>query len=152
MCAAWNESLSGPVRRFGIIAKQAKQLPVQGHLCDRRLLLVMRIVEQNLQHELTIGELAEAVNLSAGRLAHLFTSQIGTSPQRYLNTKRMEQARLLLGNGVLSIKEIAAEVGIPNSSRFCRSFKAQYGITPKAYRQAHLRIDLIAARSAAASG
>jgi transcriptional regulator GlxA family with amidase domain len=109
---------------------------------DRRLLLVLMLVENNMQRQLAISDLAAAVNLSSGRLAHLFKSEVGVSLQRYLNDLRMEKARELLENGVLSGKEIAAVVGIPNASRFCRIFKARYGKTPKEYRRTHLRIDL----------
>ena len=109
---------------------------------DRRMLLVLMLVADNTRRRLLIGDLAAAVNLSSGRLAHLFKSEIGVSPQRYLNNLRMEKAKQLLENGLLSGKEIAAEVGIPNDSRFCRSFKDRYGITPKEYRKAHLRLDL----------
>ena len=109
---------------------------------DRRMLLVLMLVEESLRRQLLMGDIARAVNLSPGRLAHLFKSEMGVSPQRYLNNIRLEKARECLENGVLSVKEIASEVGIPNVSRFCRSFKARYGATPKEYRKAHLRLDL----------
>lgn len=95
-----------------------------------------------MRYQLKIRDLAAAVNLSPGRLAHLFKSEVGISPQRYLNNIRLEKAKERLENGVLSCKEIAAEVGIRNVSRFCRSFKALYGTTPKEYHKTHLRLDL----------
>ena len=122
-----------------------------GRTHDRRLLLVLKLVEENMRRQWVIGDLATVVNLSSGRLAHLFKSEVGVSPQRYLNNIRMEKAKELLENGVLSGKEIAAEVGIPNASRFCRSFKARYGLTPKEYRKTHLRIDLKSIRVSVAS-
>jgi AraC-like DNA-binding protein len=100
------------------------------------------LIEENTRRQFEIRDLAAAVNLSSGRLAHLFKSEVGISPQRYLNNIRLEKAKECLENGVLSVKEIAAEVGIPNVSRFCRSFKAIYGTTPKEYRKTHLRLDL----------
>ncbi len=112
----------------------------RGNTYDRRLRLVLVLVEDNMRRQLVIRDLATAVNLSSGRLAHLFKSEVGVSPQRYLNNLRMEKAKELLENGLLSCKEIAAVVGIPNASRFCRSFKAQYGATPTEYRSTHLRI------------
>jgi transcriptional regulator GlxA family with amidase domain len=99
------------------------------------------LIEDNMRQQLAIQDLAVGVNLSAGRLAHLFKSELGVSPQRYLNHIRMERAKELLENGMLSGKEIAAEVGIPNASRFCRAFKARYGATPNEYRKTHLRLD-----------
>jgi AraC-like DNA-binding protein len=124
----------------------------RGNTCDRRLRLVLMLVEDNIRRQLVIRDLATAVNLSSGRLAHLFKSEVGVSPQRYLNNLRMEKAKELLENGLLSGKEIAAEVGIPNASRFCRSFKARYGTTPKEYRATHLRVDLQSIGASAFSG
>jgi transcriptional regulator GlxA family with amidase domain len=109
---------------------------------DRRLLLVLGMLEANMRRQVAIEELATAVNLSSGRLAHLFKSEFGVSPHRYLNNLRLEKARGLLESAALNGKEIAAAVGIPNASRFCRSFKERYGITPKEYRQTYLKIDL----------
>ena len=106
------------------------------------MLLVLMLIEDGTRRQLLIGDIARTVNLSPGRLAHLFKSEIGVSPQRYLNNNRLEKARECLENGVLSVKEIATEVGIPNVSRFCRSFKVRYGTTPKEYRKTHLRLDL----------
>ena len=42
-------------------------------------------VEDNLRRQLVIRDLATAVNLSSGRLAHLFKSEVGVSPPRHLN-------------------------------------------------------------------
>jgi AraC-like DNA-binding protein len=152
-----HDLLNQPTIRFRTGAKRAVsavRTPNGQHgrqTYDRRLLIVLMLVEENIQRQLVIRDLATAVNLSSGRLAHLFKSEVGISPQRYLNNIRMEKARELLENGVLSGKEIAAEVGIPNPSRFCRSFKARYGVTPKEYRKTHLRIDLKSIRLSIAS-
>ena len=109
---------------------------------DRRLLVLLELINENIRRQLMVRELAPIVNLSPGRLAHLFKTEVGVSPQRYMNTVRLEKARELLETGVLSVKEISAEVGFPNVSSFCRSFKVRYGKTPKEYRKIHLRMDL----------
>lgn len=138
-----------PTNRFPTGAKQPVPTGLAPHeengrqMYDRRLQLVLMLVEDNMRRQLVIRDLATAVNLSSGRLAHLFKSEVGVSPQRYLNNIRMERAKELLENGLLSCKEIAAEVGIPNPSRFCRGFKARYGTTPMEYRKTHLRIECL---------
>ena len=116
---------------------------------DRRLLVVLELINENIRRQLMIRELATIVNLSPGRLAHLFKSEVGVSPQRYVNKVRLEKARELLASGMLSVKEIAAEIGFPNVSTFCRSFRACYGTTPREYRNIHLRMDLSIASSTA---
>jgi AraC-like DNA-binding protein len=111
-------------------------------ILDRRILLAMMLFEEGTRRQFFIEDIAKAVNLSSGRLAHLFKSQVGVSPQRYLNTIRLVKAKELLERGGLSIKEIAAEIGIASVSRFCRRFKTTYGVTPNEYRKTHLRLDL----------
>ena len=109
---------------------------------DRRLLVVLELINENIRRQLMIRELATIVNLSPGRLAHLFKSEVGVSPQRYANSVRLEKAKELLESSLLSVKEISSEIGFPNVSTFCRGFKVRYGTTPREYRKIHLRIDL----------
>jgi AraC family transcriptional regulator of arabinose operon len=109
---------------------------------DRRLLMVLELINLNLRRQLVIRDLASIVNLSPGRLAHLFKSEVGLSPQRYAKNVRLEKAKKLLESGVLSVKEISSEIGFPNVSSFCRCFKARYSTTPGQYRKLHLRMDL----------
>lgn len=120
---------------------------------DRRLLLVLELINEDIRRQLMIRELAPIVNLSPGRLAHLFKTEVGISPQRYMNNVRLKKARELLESGVLSVKQISAQIGFPNVSSFCRSFRSRYGTTPKEYRKIHLRMDLksIAASIASAA-
>jgi len=109
---------------------------------DRRLLVVLELINENMRRQLMIRELATIVNLSPGRLAHLFKSEVGLSPQRYANNVRLKKAKKLLESGVLSVKEISSEIGFPSVSSFCRCFKARYNRTPGRYRRIHLRMDL----------
>jgi len=109
---------------------------------DRRLLMVLEFINQNLRRQLVVRDLATVVNLSPGRLAHLFKSEVGLSPQRYASNVRLEKAKELLQSGVLSVKEISSEIGFPNVSSFCRCFKARYRTTPREYRNIYLRVDL----------
>jgi AraC family transcriptional regulator of arabinose operon len=111
------------------------------HTHDRRLLMVLEFINENLKRQLVIRDLATVVNLSPGRLAHLFKNEVGLSPQRYANNLRLEKAKKLLESGVLSVKEISSEIGFPNVSSFCRCFKAHYSTTPGQYRRTHLRMD-----------
>jgi transcriptional regulator GlxA family with amidase domain len=148
-----NHKRRPPSAGFTQAAITEQSLPVRNDAAkyDRRLQLVLMLIEQNIQSQLAIRDLAAAVNLSPGRLAHLFKNEVGVSPQRYLNHMRLEGAKELLENGMLSVKEVAAKVGFPNVSSFCRSFKASYGKTPKEYRKTHLRIDLKSLATSTAS-
>jgi two-component system response regulator YesN len=93
------------------------------------------LLKKSPDRQWRLDELAALVNLSLGRLAHLFKSEIGISVQQYLTQLRLEHAKYELEVSFLSIKEIAAAVGFPNVGRFTASFKAAVGVTPREYRK-----------------
>ncbi len=107
---------------------------------DRRVQVVRVLLEGSFDRKLGLRDMSAEVNLSPWRLAHLFKSETGMSPQRYLTFVRLQRAKVQLETSFLSVQEIGAAVGIPNPSQFTRSFKAAYGLTPVEYRKVHLRV------------
>jgi transcriptional regulator GlxA family with amidase domain len=101
---------------------------------DRRVETALQLMKGNLQQETDLSEIAASVNLSASRLSHLFKTETGVSPAKYLKRARMERARQLLETSFLSVKQVMVAVGINDSSHFVRSFKNVYGLTPTDYR------------------
>jgi transcriptional regulator GlxA family with amidase domain len=91
-------------------------------------------MRDNLHKEVSLSELAQSVNLSVWRLGHIFRSEVGMAPIKYLRLLRMERARQLLETSYLSIKEIGYHVGLNDESHFVRDFKKAYGAPPTLYR------------------
>jgi transcriptional regulator GlxA family with amidase domain len=102
---------------------------------DRRIELVVMILERNSHKQIPIREMARLVNLSPGRLAHLFKSEMQLSIQQYLTQVRLAKAKSHLESSFLSIKEIAASVGFSSATRFAVCFKNIVGATPAQYRK-----------------
>jgi AraC family transcriptional regulator, arabinose operon regulatory protein len=90
---------------------------------------------EHLGDSVTLPRLARIAGLSRSRLAHAFREQVGVSPMRYLETRRIAQARELLLMAVLSVAEVAARVGYANAFYFSRVFSRQTGISPSAFRK-----------------
>lgn len=88
----------------------------------------------DVRGELSLAEFAQSVNLSVWRLCHIFKSDVGMPPIRYLRLLRMERAKNLLESSFLSVKEIAFQVGLNDESHFVRDFKSTYGFSPALYR------------------
>jgi AraC-like DNA-binding protein len=101
---------------------------------DKRVEKIIEMMREDVSGELSLGEFAQAVNLSVWRLCHLFKSDIGMPPMRYLRVLRMERAKGLLESSFLSVKEIGFRVGLTDESHFVRDFKATYGLSPACYR------------------
>lgn len=91
-------------------------------------------MKTDVRGELTLTEFAQSVNLSVWRLSHIFKSDVGTPPIKYLKLLRMERAKGLLESSFLSVKEIAFRVGLNDESHFVRDFKSTYGYSPTTYR------------------
>ena len=101
---------------------------------DPRVQKIEQLMRNNLHREWSLRELAEAVNLSASRLSHIFASEVGKSPIHYLRQLRMDRAKFLLDTSFLSVKEITHQVGLNDESHFVRDFKKFYGDAPTRYR------------------
>src|SRR5687767_9821311 len=96
------------------------------------------MMREDVRGELSLAEFAQSVNLSIWRLCHIFKSDVGMPPIRYLRQLRMERAKDLLESSFLSVKEIAFQVGLNDESHFVRDFKSTYGYSPALYRS-HFR-------------
>ncbi len=91
-------------------------------------------MRDDVRGELSLSDLAQSVNLSVWRLSHIFKSDVGVPPIKYLRLLRMERAKKLLESSFLSVKEIAYQVGLNDESHFVRDFKSTYGSSPACYR------------------
>lgn len=101
---------------------------------DKRVEKIIEMMREDVRGELSLAEFAQSVNLSVWRLCHIFKSDVGMPPIRYLRQLRMERAKELLESSFLSVKEIAFQVGVNDESHFVRDFKSTYGLSPALYR------------------
>nr|MCR5717027.1 AraC family transcriptional regulator [Lachnospiraceae bacterium] len=94
---------------------------------------VLHYIEENYR-EGSLEELAEQLSQPAYYLSKLIKKQSGSTFKQLLQTRRLNQAAFLLTTTMLPVEDIIALVGYDNTSYFHRIFKAQYHMTPKAYR------------------
>ncbi len=84
-----------------------------------------------------ISDIAYEVNLSAGRLCHLFKEQMGVTPIGYLNNIRIERARKLLLTTDKKCCNLYYEVGFNSQAYFAHRFKEVVGMSPAQFRAAN---------------
>jgi len=94
---------------------------------------ILEYIEQHLTCQMTIDELAALVHFHPQYLILYFKSMMGVSPIAYINRKRLEKAKQLLTNRVLTIGEIASQLGM-EAYYFSRLFKKETGLSPSDYR------------------
>ncbi|MFC5263308.1 helix-turn-helix domain-containing protein [Kribbella qitaiheensis] len=102
---------------------------------DDRLLRAIEFVDRNLRGDLTVAALARASNLSISRFAHLFRTQLGVTPQQFVERRRLDAARRLLELTTRPIASVAAETGFPNPLYFSTRFRRHTGLSPTEYRR-----------------
>jgi AraC-like DNA-binding protein len=100
------------------------------------LLARLRVLVQNRLGEvdLTVASLAEELGCTADYLSHLYSRSTGDHLWQVVQRQRLARAARLLADNNSAIKEIAWCCGFASASYFIRSFKLQFGDTPKAYR------------------
>ena len=101
---------------------------------DFRLRCALEYARCNLRHDLSLQRLAIISNVSVWHICRLFRDELGISPARYVKLLRLKCAADLLGSTSLSVKEVAAGVGINDVSHFVRDFRNLTGEFPVEYR------------------
>ncbi|HEY1151488.1 MAG TPA: helix-turn-helix transcriptional regulator, partial [Pseudoduganella sp.] len=74
-----------------------------------------------------------ACGMTPSRFIRLFRKHYGMTPGDYLQNRRVNEARSLLGQG-MSISETAFAMGFADQAHLQRSFKARHAMTPGHYR------------------
>jgi AraC-like DNA-binding protein len=90
--------------------------------------------------DLTLHQVADQQHVSARYIQKLF-QQAGMSFSQYLRRRRLEHCHADLASVThrnLSISDICFRWGFNDAAHFSRSFRADYGMTPRAFRQRQL--------------
>lgn len=95
---------------------------------------VQQYIDQNYQSEITLESLAKTIYISKHHLSHIFKSETGMSPIKYVITKRISEASRLLIETQDPIYEIANKVGYTDPVYFSQIFKKTVGISPQNFR------------------
>lgn len=95
------------------------------------------IDHQFIREDLTIGKIAEELNVSTNYLITKFRKEMDMTPLNYLRKVRMENASSLLISTEYSIQKISIMVGIMDANYFVKLFKKEYGEIPSEFRKYH---------------
>lgn len=94
-----------------------------------------RYIEEKQGEDLTLGEVAKAVNTSTFYFCKMFKKATGLHFTEYVSRVRIEKAKNLLLNPNLRVSEVAFEVGFQSLTHFNRVFKKIVGQSPTEYRE-----------------
>lgn len=104
--------------------------PIRGPLDLNAILQVKDYINDNLDSELDLDDLAGVAGCNRFKFARLFHSAVGMSPHRYVIRRRLESARSMFTAGSMSLAEIAFANGFTDQSHMTRWIRRVYGTTP----------------------
>jgi len=96
--------------------------------------IIKYIDTQYYDIDLNVSKIADHFQMNLSHLSKFFKKQTGQGLLDYINKVRIEKAKEILKEEVLSIKDVSAKVGFYNSNAFIRVFKKYEGVTPGKYR------------------
>jgi len=95
---------------------------------------VIKYIDSNFTHNISMSEMAEIAGLSATHFNQRFKSILQMSPSAYVLSRRVQLAQKLLVETEKAIGDVGAEAGFYDQSHFTKRFKRIVGLTPNAYR------------------
>ncbi len=118
-------------RDAGMTQRPAEEAASLG---NAKAMQMVRLMEDNLEMPLTIGELAAALGVSTRTLERLARRSFGESPQRVYLNLRLQAARNLLFYDDLSVRDVGLASGFGDGAVFCRAFHRVFGQSPSTFR------------------
>jgi YesN/AraC family two-component response regulator len=100
---------------------------------------MIEYINIHYRQRLQLNILAQQYYLNSNYCCYLFKRNLGTSFSEYIMKLRMKEAGKLLSDKMMTIDEVAREVGYEDYSYFYRVFKKYYKVTPLHYKREHCK-------------
>lgn len=104
------------------------------HAEHLRQAILAYIAEHCYERNLGPEEVAGHLQRNSAYIARFFREQFGVGISSYIKNLRIAEAKRLIENTELTVREIANRTGFSDSNALIRGFKTQEGITPGEYK------------------
>ena len=95
-------------------------------------------INMHLESDLSLNSLSDLFFLSKYHISHVFKEQMGISIYQYILQKRLIMGKNCILSGI-PISQVHLHCGFHNYSSFFRTFKKEFGISPKDFLKNHIR-------------
>ena len=92
-------------------------------------------MENNLDKNLMIEDVARHLNVSRNSFSKKFKATFNTSPHKYFLSLKLSKAATLLESSEKNINEISDSLGFTDNYVFSKIFKKHFGVSPTTYRK-----------------
>ncbi|MBO0930624.1 AraC family transcriptional regulator [Fibrella sp. HMF5036] len=113
----------------------ASQTPAKTDVGDRLVQGFMSLLNENSRQKSQVADYANLLNISPNHLNKVIRARTGKSPSRWIDERRVLEAKVLLYQSALSIGQIAAELGFTDQTSFGKLFRRYAQVSPSAFRK-----------------
>jgi len=110
----------------------------RGGLGSARLRRIKEFVHAKIEDDLTLCEMAQAVELSTAYFSRMFRKSTGETPHQFLLRQRLERAKEMLRSANARVMDVAVACGFKSQQHFAQAFRHLCGVSPTEYRQEFL--------------
>ena len=108
-------------------------------LGSARLRRIKELVDARMEDDLSLDEMARAVDLSTAHFARMFRKSTGETPHQFVLRQKIERAKVMLQAPNARILDVAITCGFKTQQHFAQVFRDACGVSPTVYRQAFVR-------------
>ena len=135
--AGYQQALSGIVMHiFGLMYYRDKTRDFEDEELIRKMTKAKVIMRESVYKNLAAEDIAKRLNMSYSGFRRAFKEFTGSSPSQYMFELKLNEAKLMLTNSHLSVKEISFLLNFESPEYFHIFFKNRTKQTPGEYRKA----------------
>jgi len=101
--------------------------------------VAMQYSHEHYYEDIGVEHIAAITYVTPNYFSRVFKKEMGRSYTEWLNTVRLDKAKVLLKDLKLKVYEVAEEVGYNDYKIFTHNFKKYVGCTPKEYRESTIK-------------
>jgi AraC family transcriptional regulator len=99
-----------------------------------RVTRAVRMMDRDPSVPLALKDVAQQAGLSTYHFLRVFEQLTGITPYQYLRRARLRNAAVRLAESRAKVLDVALDCGFGDISNFNHAFRAEFGVSPRAYR------------------
>jgi len=114
---------------------QRLEITARYRVHNHKVIQAIRLMHDHIEDPLQSDDLARIIGVSRRQLERLFAAHLAQTPLDFYSRLRLEQARDLLRQTDMGVIAVGIACGFGSPSHFSRSYRAQFGRSPKDERR-----------------
>jgi AraC family transcriptional regulator len=133
---SWEEmSVTLAPQVFALASTEERPVREAPRNAEAAVTRLVRAIDRNPMAPFRLQSLARAARLSPFHFLRTFQRITGVTPHQYLLRSRLRAAAVRLHGNAAKVIDVALDAGFGDVSNFNRAFRAEFGVSPRAYRE-----------------